>query len=130
MIESRFEEIFDTIKFTLDNNPTIEKDGKIIINEAIQDYINEKIQQFEDGKQKDIEDLTNVVEEIADKLVEDNTSIKNRLNDIEKNYSNNDVENAVANTNRIIKVLEKELKEDQEKSKQKINQLKTEPIKT
>ena len=76
--------------------------------------------------QKDFDDLTGVVEEIEDRIVNDNKQIKNRLKELENNYSNNDVENAVNNANKIIKVIEKELKDDQEKSKQKINELKAE----
>lgn len=121
LIESKFEEIIDTVNFSVNNNPKV---GKGETKDAVTKVIEEKIEEYDNTRGNDIDELTAVVEEIADKLVDENKAIKSRLNSLENGYSNSDVENAISNTNKVVKVLENQFNDDIEKNKNKIGELK------
>ena len=78
LIESKFEEIMDTVNFTVNNNPNIAKakgeNSNVSANSDadVERIINDRIASYEKGRDEDIGELTSVVEEIADRLVEEN----------------------------------------------------------
>lgn len=121
LIESKFEEIIDTVNFSVNNNPKV---GNGETKDSVIKVIEEKIEEYDNTRGNDIDELTAVVEEIADKLVDENKAIKNRLDSLESGYSNCDVESAISNTNKVVKVLENQLNDDLEKNKSKIGELK------
>ena len=89
LIESKFEEIMDTVNFTVNNNPNIAKakgeNSNVSANSDadVERIINDRIASYEKGRDEDIGELTSVVEEIADRLVEENKGIKNRIKELE-----------------------------------------------
>lgn len=104
LIETKFEEIMDTVNFSVNNNPNISKkedidygdtagleeivDRKLegAIDKQVGSIVDEKISDYEKGREEDIGELTSVVEEIADRLVEENKGIKKRIKELENGY--------------------------------------------
>lgn len=123
MIESKFEEILDTVNFSVNNNPNIfTGEGK-----SVDKIIDSKMTEYEKSKEDEIAELTSVVEEIADKLVEDNKQMKTKIKELEKKSSASNLgglEEAVLNTNKLVKILEKDVKQEIDKEKEKVLEIK------
>ena len=128
----------DTVNFTVNNNPNIakakEENNAVSTNSDVdvEKIISDKIANYEKGRDEDIGELTSVVEEIADRLVEENKGIKRRIKELENSYSNmradnsNNIVNAdFSETKEIVESVETKLNKNIEENKQKINELKS-----
>lgn len=61
---------------------------------------------------------------IANRIIDENKKITQRLNEQEDNYTAEEYEQTFADIKRIIKVLEKEIQSVQDETKGKINEIK------
>ena len=121
LIEGKFEEIFETFNFSMQNNQ-----GKSNANstENINKIIEKKINSYVEKQENDMGDLTSLVEEIANRIIDENKKITQRLNEQEDNYTAEEYEQTFTDIKRIIKVLEKEIQSVQDETKGKINEIK------
>ena len=103
LIESRFEEILDTVKFSIDNNPNVAGSSRKSTSNELEKIVNKTIEAYEKGKDEEIDQLSAIVEEITDKLIEENKTIKSKIKDLAKDNIQSDIESALSNTNKISK---------------------------
>ena len=78
-IQSKFEEIMESYSFSINNNPNLEK---FLNEEEINELIDKKIKN--NDKEQEIDELTTLMEEIADKVVDENKKLKERIKKIEE----------------------------------------------